>query len=610
MTRAFSQFRTLSSRCSVRTVRGEVPRELLGLRPSHWFIRFIALFFFSILLATFARAAPLETVLSPQTGSLDDTFTLELTAHGPITAARPEVAKSDDFEVQYVGPQSITQIFNGSVEQRTIFVFQLTPKREGLLQTPRIVVEIEGQQIGSNQLTIPVTKDSPTPLPDPDLILRQTINPSTAFVGQQLRYQLEFMTASPVAETTLPDLTIESFRSELLGEDTQSLRYERGKQYRTISIQRALFPLTSGATVIPERTLRLRKIEPVRLPGFPFGGGSPFDDPFFGSTKAKSVTVRAAEIPVTVLPLPPVPAHLPGWNAGLPLVGATSVSLSYDDTPIEQGASKTIIVSITTEGSGASFKKGLLAPQPSYRVYEEPVEAKTSTQNVKLITQRLVRLSVVPLVTGTMQLGPLKISYFDPDTQSYQTATSRDITFTVMAPAGSTPAPFVSPTASPTQPTITEPQPNEPGLPEESLSSRFIRRVGLPLLVFGGVTLASLIALIILSVMRVRRIRSRRPERLKKEIANAADIHLLSHAVSAALCELLSPGAPVVEGEGLKSLVRRSLRDGGLQFEVLTFLDTLEAARFASPSLAHLDHRALSNSACLLVERISHYRIS
>lgn len=394
-------------------------------------------FFLVFLLTEGAIAAPLETTLTPQSGSLEDTFTLEVTARGPVTAERPLVSEDTDFAVQYVGPQSITQIFNGSVDRRTIFVFQLTPKRDGLLQTPSVAIEVAGQQMLSDQLTIPVTKDSPTPPPDPDLILRQTVSPLTAFIGQQLRYQLEFLTAAPVEGTTLPDLTIESFRSEQLGEDTQSLRYERGRQYRTISIQRALFPLTAGTTVIPERTLRLKKIEPVRLPGYPFGGGSPFNDPFFGSPKTKSVTVRAAEIPVTILPLPPAPSNLIGWHDGLPLVGATSFSVVYDDAPIEQGASKTLTVSITTEGSGASLKEGLLTAQPTYRVYEEPVEARTSVQGGKLVTQRIIRLTIVPLAAGPLHIGPLAISYFDPDTRSYQTASSRDIVLTVTPSASS-----------------------------------------------------------------------------------------------------------------------------------------------------------------------------
>lgn len=560
--------------------------------------------------AGLSSAAPLETAVAPRSGSMDDTFTLEVTARGPITAERPGVPDSDDFSVQYLGPQSITEIFNGSVDQRTIFVFQLIPKREGALQTPAIAIEVAGQPIISEKVTISVSKDAAEAAPDPDLILRQSVSPLTAFVGQQLNYQLEFMTAVPVSETTLPDLTIESFRSEQLGEDTQSVKYERNREYRTISIRRALFPLTPGSMVIPERSLRLKKLQPPSLSRFPFGGLSPFDAPFSGGTRATSVTVRAAAIPLTILPLPPAPPKLVGWNGALPLVGATSISVTYDESPIEQGTSKTITVSVITEGSGASIKKGLLSPQPSFRVYEEPGATQTSAQQGKLVTQRTVRLTVVPLTAGTMELGALALSYFDPGTQSYQTATSRTITFQVIPPAGTTPVALPSPTSSTTNPTITDQSRHEPDLVEESLSAQLIRRVGLPLLAFGMVSFVGLAAVCLLWITRLRRLRSRGPERFTKRLREASDINLLNHVLETILCELLSPGAPPVGGEGLKALVRRTIQDGGLQFDVLTFLNHLEATRFAPPTYGPIDHTALVKTSSLLIERIASYLVT
>ena len=552
---------------------------------------FFTLIFFLLLASPFiyhspATATPLETTLRPSSGTIEDTFLLTITIHNAQETGQPAIGNSDDFTAQYIGPQSAVQIVNGVVSRQTSFLFELSPKREGTLTTPKVVIEVGGSTLSSQQRNVTVGPEAESARSSDEIGLTQKIAPKGGYVGQQLRYALELLTALPITEVTPPDLTIDNFRVEAMPEEPPSIAMRNGTPTQSLIIRRALFPLTSGTLVIPERALRFKTIDQSMIGGLPFGLSGIFDDPFARMGRRRPEAVRASSLSVEISPLPTPPDYLPHWEPAAPLVGATNISVSYDDTSIKVGESKTITVSIMTEGAAPEMKRGLLESGTHYRVYQELVEARTSIQNDALVSHRTFSVTIVPTAGGVVEIPPLALGFFDPESKSYRTAQSRSISFSVIGP---TPVPTATgnlelPHSGINDKSLATP----PSIPLTDGGNRTAlsnpapsKQPSLPQLLFAIASLFGIGSLVALFVLRRRRNRALSFDLHLMPIRNAETLDHLQQAVASSLVQALATSTQSISGENLKALVRHRVSDGALQFELLDILDSLDNSRFS-----------------------------
>lgn len=386
-----------------------------------------------------ATAQPkLTSEISPTAGSQNDLFLFTVTVEGERVSGAPLLSGGEDFALSLLGPRTSISIVNGNMRSRVSYVYQLTPKREGRLSTPKAELTVNGQTISAPPIEVVIAKGAgePTGLtdqaPKESLFLRQTASPTHVFQGQQIVHAITVYTRVDLNELSLEDLTNDGFWQESIATNDRSVKEVDGVQYTAVEMSNALFPLRTGNLVLPARKLHAKI--PARQSNDPLSL-DPFDDHFFNQFfdryQLKSVTISSNPLSIEVKPLPPVPAEFQKSIGPVPIVGATAVRVSYPPEAISTGETKTVTVEVVSEGNLNPLKTIQLQTPTGFKVYDERPETKMERRNGHLITHKKFKFSVLPFSPGMARIPAVSISYFDPISATYTTARSSDIAFPV-----------------------------------------------------------------------------------------------------------------------------------------------------------------------------------
>ena len=415
-------------------------------------ILFGAIFWVYFLAALSCAADPmLRSEISPELGSLDDLYLFTVTLDDYQDRVNPQLSTSADFSVELLGPKTSISIINGAVRSQQAFVYQLTPKRSGNLKTPEAQVAVSGKILSAPPINVsisPMANTQPTdpqagttnPPPNQQLFMTQTASPEGVYVGQQIVNSIGVFTQVNLKGVRINDDTSDGFWQETISDGQNGQRELNGKEYATIHISRALFPLRPGTLVIPARQ-GIAQV-PVTRQSNPLSGFDPFSadffDNFFQRTVVQERKMQSNEVTIDAVALPAPPADIKQFLHGLTIVGNTSLSLEYSDTPLNVGESKNITVRIIREGHLNPLKFLPLAPPSGVKVYEGQSLVRHNTHGGKLITEKTFTYSIVPVRSGMLRIPGAALAYFDPYEKKYRVASSKDI---VIVSSGSTSLP-------------------------------------------------------------------------------------------------------------------------------------------------------------------------
>ncbi|MDC0720586.1 BatD family protein [Nannocystis bainbridge] len=263
---------------------------------------------------------------------------------------------------------------------------------------PRIpAIEVTGQAAPTEP--VPAAADGPTE-PQGDIFLWTRLDKPTLFVGEQLTYTLEIYERLPFLQIQLRQLPgFQDFWSEELPQGQMRQAVVGNTAYRVHpGLRRALFPQRAG-------TLTLSPAE-------------------VGIGMRRRITGR----PVTV-EVKPLPAGAPaGFSPNN--VGVYSIRAEADRTNIKVGEPFTLTVAIQGTGNIRVIDPGAWPEMPGLRRYEPKIETDVTT-GAQLGGERRYAFLVIPERGGTLTVPPHTFHYFDPASESYQTATSAPIELTV-----------------------------------------------------------------------------------------------------------------------------------------------------------------------------------
>ena len=563
---------------------------------------FLAFFAASVLLPLLAPSRAFAEVsvraeVSPPSGSSDELFTFSVVVEGARAAAAPRLSDTKDFDVRYVGPNQFVSIINGAVSARTSHIFQMTPRREGDLLTPSAELSVGGQSFRTAPLKVHVSKedagqDGQGKPGAEEIIFRQSISPTTAiYEGEQLANIIDLYFAVGIAEIAPFDLTADGFWQESLSDGDRAQRIVNGRQYETLQIVKALYPLASGKLVIPSRLFRAKAARPVRQrANDPFNAFDPFANDLFDSflqrVEYQNVSRRSNQVIVDVKPLPPAPADIQPLLGPATIVGPTSLAVDSDVSIARVGDSKTVTYVVTSEGNINPLTELSISAPEGLKVYPERPETKRERRGDKLILKRYFPFSVVPLKPGLVKIPPARLAYFSPESGSYQVASSKEVAFAVQGQAlvgdNGEPASAAGSqrTALPTLP----PLPFAPDLAYEEPNAleRALEVVSLKT--------ALLVASALLGLWLLISLASRLRPAPDSEGLSAGDLAKVSslpaleqflRALAAARLPALRSDAPLDE---LRARVALHVKDQDLALAVRSLFDELEVLRYGAPS--------------------------
>lgn len=400
----------------------------------------------SLVTALFVLLAPavgmaevsVKSEVSPKSGHVDDLFLFTVTIEGARNAPPPVLTDDSDFEVTLLGPRTSISIVNGVMNSRISYVYHLTPRREGALRTPKATLSVEGKAMMVTPIEVSVgashLKNNPLHQDGGDLLfVRQTVSPTAAYEGQQVVHTLSLYTRVDLSDLSIEEPTNDGVWQETIADNQRSIRNVNRIEYTAVDSLKALFPLRAGTITIPARKLKAKIPDQRDLDtSFTF---DPFSDQFLqqfmNRTELKPVSVTSNELTIEVKPLPPMTEEHRKSAPPVAIVGPTSIRVDYPLEAINTGETKTISIEVTSEGNLNTLKTIPLNAPPRFKVYEERPEVKTERRSGKLVTRKTFKYSLLSLSPGLTRIPGAKLTYFNPQTDSYEVLSTSDVAFPV-----------------------------------------------------------------------------------------------------------------------------------------------------------------------------------
>ncbi len=405
------------------------------------------------LASAFGAGVSVRAVVDRQQVVLGEGLALEIQVEGSESPKEPDLSAITDFSVVSRGGQQNSSesvsIINGHLERLSrrgyVFNYQLTPQREGRLVIPPLTVVVDKQSYQTQAIPILVNK----PQESEDFKLRLGLNKEQAYVGEPIvltvtwyigkdvkgfNFNLPLLNDPRFSVSDGPGPALDPKRDEVVripapGGDILAEKARgvlNGNNYLTVSFSKTLTAKEPGRLTLPQATVSCQA-----LSGYtqgrghdPFSGFFPND--FFGGPRQvyRTVVAPSNQPTLTVLPLPSQgrPADFTG------LVGAYSLAVTATPTQVKVGDPITLTVQVAGPAV-AGVKLPDLARElgADFKVPDEMAPGEGSGV-LKTFTQT-IRASKA----GVKEIPSLHLSYFNPASSRYETASSQPVPLKVSA---------------------------------------------------------------------------------------------------------------------------------------------------------------------------------
>jgi hypothetical protein len=182
-----------------------------------------------------------------------------------------------------------------------------------------------------------------------------------------------------------------------------------------IEMQEGLIPLKSGKLKAPPFGVNASWIQAVKRKSSPRSIFDMLQGGAFGMGEEVSRKLMSPTLDVTVKPLP-----LPKPDNFSDIVGAFSLQADVSKKSLTAGETST--VTLTVKGQGALDRMADINLNiPSAKIYaDKPVLTESVQAGAGLVSTKVFKFAVVPQSSGTLDLGAVKISSFNPFTEVYE----------------------------------------------------------------------------------------------------------------------------------------------------------------------------------------------
>lgn len=396
----------------------------------------------SLLMLSWAASAQVSfTVDAPALTALGRPFNVAFTID-----AEPEQNsfKAPEFEENFdvvAGPSTSVgrsmQFINGkqSSSYNYTITYALMPRESGTFTIGSASVKVDGKTYTTRPMLVEVIAEKQgagvkTPNTSPegsigrdDILLRLKVSDTELYKGESLRASLVLytrVTVENIESLTMPPF--DGFWSQELSFDNAPSREEyNGRVYETYKITELLLsPQESGKIVIPEAVMDVVAQVVVQ--------DRRNYDPIFGGRQVYRVSRELKSAPVTIN-VKEFPAGAPQSFNGA--VGNFSLRSTMPAAEIDANSADQIELTI----SGTGNLKFITAPRitlpESFEVYDTKVVDNCKVTATGTTGSLTYTYPFVARSAGAFTIPRIEFSFFNPDTQAYETLATEPFTLVV-----------------------------------------------------------------------------------------------------------------------------------------------------------------------------------
>jgi hypothetical protein len=378
--------------------------------------------------ASFAHPDPqaIQVVVEPNPAFEDEDVTIRLISSGRHTQLNMG-RLGDDFETLGRRGSSQTKIVNGRSQSTYETILIVRPKRSGKLTIPRMQL--------NGKTTEPVVLEvKPRPKAagkTEEIFLATDVQPSTAYVGQQVMIRQQLHARSNITSGELSTPTVANAVMERIGEDRRFTAIVDGVRYNVIERVYAAFPESAGSVMV----------DGGRFSGEVDTGGAGFG--MFRNTRRVQAAAARTELTVN----PPPTAARGHWLPASAI--KASVELVPADAELRVGEPVTLKFQIVADGIlGSALPEITLQESDKYSAYVEPGTHETQGSATGVSGKRELLVALIPLLDGKLTFPAVEIPWWDVINDKQQVTRIDQLVFDVLPSADAKFAP-IDPAALP-----------------------------------------------------------------------------------------------------------------------------------------------------------------
>jgi hypothetical protein len=414
---------------------------MMRLIPKIWLMLFAALW-----IASAAWAADFTVSLDRDTITVGEQAALSLKFDGVQPQGTPDLPAINGLQFQYVGPSSSFNFINGQTSSSVTYNYVVLARRDGQFTIPALTVDVGGQRLVSQPVTLTVTKASPPPAAAVNSgseisFMQLVVPPGKVYAGQQVAVQLQIYVRDDVEDFRNFDFTGQNADGFLIGKSAQGRQYRTqvgNHAYTVIPINYALTVTRSGPLTLGPFTANAVVIVPMQNQN----DGDPFRQ-FFNQGEQKQVSLATEAVKVESLPLPDQnkPANFSG------AIGDFAMTASVGPTNVTAGDPVTVHVQISGRGSFDSITLPDQSALAGFKIFPPTIKTQLSDQTGLSGTKTFEEI-VTPQSADIHEWPQFSFSFFNPDDGRYHTLTQPAVALAVHS-AGSTPLPAFAKNSAP-----------------------------------------------------------------------------------------------------------------------------------------------------------------
>ncbi len=378
-------------------------------------------------------------------------FTVTVSGKDAGEVEPPRLPQIRGFRIA-AGPSVSTQFqwINGRTSSSKSFIWILLPEKEGQYTIDPVEIKVGSRGYKTQPIAIKVVANSAQPpraqpnLLNPfdremqaerattgseDLFVASEMDRPSAYPGQQVTLSYYLYTRVGVSGLQVQENpSLNGFWVEDLQvpqNPTGSRKVVNGREYMVYLIKKqAIFPNAAGKAKIPSATFAVS----ARTTGDLFG--------MFAQNE--TLIRKTKEIALEVRPLPEKGRPAAFTNA----VGSFNLSSNLDKNEVAAGDAVTLRIKLAGRGNLKMVQDISLPPLTDFTVY-----SSKRTDNIKPFDENIIggdktwEYVIVPKAPGQQVIPALSITYFDPQSEKYETATAPALNLKVNPGAGSGGAP-------------------------------------------------------------------------------------------------------------------------------------------------------------------------
>jgi len=361
--------------------------------------------------------APVTAQVDRDIIAINEQVTLTVSVSGDIfNIPTPRLDSTTDFKVVGTSTSTQIQLINGELSSQGNFIFRLEPFKEGQLLIPAATVKMNGQTYSTEPIPVQVLPAGTLPSPNnntpdnpPDNLADQffveaEVDNATPWLGQQIIYSFKlYQTVRLLRQPDYQAPAFTNFWGQNLLSQPQYHSTVNGQDFMVTEIRTALFPASVGEIIVEPATL----IVP----------GGLFETDFVLETDPVTVNVQ---------PLPPDAP--PDFNGA---VGRFTATAALNESTGRVNEPVTFRLTIEGAGNIETLAEPPFPDLPNWRIFDSQSTTEINVEGEQVQGRRQFERLLVPGRPGDYTIPPISFSYFDPQTDQYQTLTTEPLPITI-----------------------------------------------------------------------------------------------------------------------------------------------------------------------------------